>query len=174
MGRWLCCLLDHDHDHRTILSQQSLSISLGKRRHRRLATSPASPVLGQPIRPLLQCRRRRLRPPPIQRALQRRRSLVRTLAMGEVRPSTESPHRRLVTPDRLLGFGACLVGACVCFFFAFLGLPWLPIRPAKFALAFRCVPPPSHPCLYSPTAQHGKSARHGRASLSSRTPTARD
>jgi hypothetical protein len=38
--------------------------------------------------------------------------------------------------ERLLGFGACLVGACVCFFFAFLGLPWLPIRPAKFALAF--------------------------------------
>jgi len=38
--------------------------------------------------------------------------------------------------ERLLGFGACLIGACVCFFFAFLGLPWLPIRPAKFALAF--------------------------------------
>ncbi|KAI9571842.1 Got1/Sft2-like family-domain-containing protein [Boletus coccyginus] len=38
--------------------------------------------------------------------------------------------------ERLLGFGACLVGACVCFFFAFLGLPWLPVRPAKFALAF--------------------------------------
>ncbi|KAN0080012.1 Got1/Sft2-like family domain containing protein [Tylopilus felleus] len=38
--------------------------------------------------------------------------------------------------DRLLGFGACLIGACVCFIFAFLGLPWLPIRPAKFALAF--------------------------------------
>ncbi|KAH0834003.1 ER-to-golgi vesicle protein transport Sft2 [Lanmaoa asiatica] len=38
--------------------------------------------------------------------------------------------------ERLLGFGACLIGACVCFFFAFLGLPWLPVRPAKFALAF--------------------------------------
>ncbi|KIM53257.1 hypothetical protein SCLCIDRAFT_32016 [Scleroderma citrinum Foug A] len=38
--------------------------------------------------------------------------------------------------DRLLGFGACLVGAVVCFFFAFMGLPWLPVRPAKFALAF--------------------------------------
>ena len=49
--------------------------------------------------------------------------------------------------ERLLGFGACLVGACVCFFFAFLGLPWLPIRPAKFALAFRFVrPPPRPPC----------------------------
>ncbi|KAF8840306.1 SFT2-domain-containing protein [Paxillus ammoniavirescens] len=38
--------------------------------------------------------------------------------------------------ERLLGFGACLLGACVCFFVAFLGLPWLPVRPAKFALAF--------------------------------------
>ncbi|KAH7882171.1 ER-to-golgi vesicle protein transport Sft2 [Phlebopus sp. FC_14] len=38
--------------------------------------------------------------------------------------------------ERLLGFGACLIGAAVCFFFAFLGLPWLPVRPAKFALAF--------------------------------------
>lgn len=38
--------------------------------------------------------------------------------------------------DRLLGFGACLIGAVVCFFFAFMGLPWLPVRPAKFALAF--------------------------------------
>ncbi|KAI5985098.1 ER-to-golgi vesicle protein transport Sft2 [Pisolithus albus] len=38
--------------------------------------------------------------------------------------------------DRLLGFGACLVGAIVCFFFAFMALPWLPVRPAKFALAF--------------------------------------
>lgn len=27
----------------------------------------------------------------------------------------------------------------MCFFFAFMGLPWLPVRPAKFALAFRCV-----------------------------------
>ncbi|KIJ60465.1 hypothetical protein HYDPIDRAFT_170230 [Hydnomerulius pinastri MD-312] len=41
--------------------------------------------------------------------------------------------------ERLLGFGACLIGALVCFFFAFLGLPWLPVRPAKFALAFRGV-----------------------------------
>ncbi|KAI6038836.1 ER-to-golgi vesicle protein transport Sft2 [Pisolithus marmoratus] len=38
--------------------------------------------------------------------------------------------------DRLLGFGACLIGAVVCFFFAFMALPWLPVRPAKFALAF--------------------------------------
>ncbi|KAN0080026.1 hypothetical protein V8E55_009592, partial [Tylopilus felleus] len=38
--------------------------------------------------------------------------------------------------DILLGFGAFLIGACVCFIFAFLGLPWLSIHPAKFALAF--------------------------------------
>lgn len=38
---------------------------------------------------------------------------------------------------RLLGFGACLLGAAVCFFVAFLTLPWIALRPAKFALAFR-------------------------------------
>ncbi len=38
---------------------------------------------------------------------------------------------------RLLGFGACLIGAAVCFFVAFLTLPWIALRPAKFALAFR-------------------------------------
>ena len=38
---------------------------------------------------------------------------------------------------RLLGFGACLLGAAACFFVAFLTLPLLAIRPAKFALAFR-------------------------------------
>ncbi|KAI3612775.1 golgi traffic protein [Moniliophthora roreri] len=34
--------------------------------------------------------------------------------------------------ERLLGFGACLVGAAVCFFVAFLTM----MRPSKFALAF--------------------------------------
>ncbi|KAF8637167.1 hypothetical protein AX17_003071 [Amanita inopinata Kibby_2008] len=38
--------------------------------------------------------------------------------------------------ERLLGFIACLVGAAVCFFVAFITLPLLAIRPAKFALAF--------------------------------------
>ncbi|KAG7087590.1 hypothetical protein E1B28_013543 [Marasmius oreades] len=33
---------------------------------------------------------------------------------------------------RLLGFGACLIGATVCFFVAFLTM----LRPSKFALAF--------------------------------------
>ncbi|KAG1794529.1 uncharacterized protein HD556DRAFT_1474552 [Suillus plorans] len=40
--------------------------------------------------------------------------------------------------ERLLGFGACLLlGAAVCFFVAFMTLPFLTINPAKFALAFR-------------------------------------
>ncbi|KAL0952725.1 hypothetical protein HGRIS_006958 [Hohenbuehelia grisea] len=38
--------------------------------------------------------------------------------------------------ERLLGFGACLLGAAACFFVAFLTLPWLALRPAKFALSF--------------------------------------
>jgi len=36
----------------------------------------------------------------------------------------------------LLGFLACLAGAAVCFGVAFLTLPLLAIRPAKFALSF--------------------------------------
>ena len=39
--------------------------------------------------------------------------------------------------SRLIGFGACLLGAAVCFFVAFLTAPLIPIRPAKFALALR-------------------------------------
>ncbi|KXN92703.1 Protein transport protein SFT2 [Leucoagaricus sp. SymC.cos] len=38
--------------------------------------------------------------------------------------------------ERLLGFVGALIGAGVCFFVAFLTLPMLPIKPAKFALAF--------------------------------------
>ncbi|KAF9054243.1 Got1/Sft2-like family-domain-containing protein [Panaeolus papilionaceus] len=38
--------------------------------------------------------------------------------------------------ERLLGFGGCLIGAAVCFFVAFLTLPLLAIKPAKFALSF--------------------------------------
>ena len=40
---------------------------------------------------------------------------------------------------RLIGFGACLLGAAVCFFVAFATAPLIPIRPAKFALALRYV-----------------------------------
>jgi hypothetical protein len=38
---------------------------------------------------------------------------------------------------RLLGFGACLLGAAACFFVSFLTLPTLAILPRKFALSFR-------------------------------------
>ncbi|KAF5345827.1 hypothetical protein D9756_010890 [Leucocoprinus leucothites] len=38
--------------------------------------------------------------------------------------------------ERLLGFIGALVGAAVCFFVAFLTLPMLAFKPAKFALAF--------------------------------------
>ncbi|PPQ70403.1 hypothetical protein CVT25_000886 [Psilocybe cyanescens] len=38
--------------------------------------------------------------------------------------------------ERLLGFGGCLIGAAICFFVAFLTLPFLALRPAKFALSF--------------------------------------
>ncbi|PAV15617.1 ER-to-golgi vesicle transport Sft2 [Pyrrhoderma noxium] len=38
--------------------------------------------------------------------------------------------------ERLLGFGACLLGAAACFFVAFFTLPLIALRPAKFALAF--------------------------------------
>jgi len=40
---------------------------------------------------------------------------------------------------RLLGFLACLAGAAVCFGVAFITLPLLAVRPAKFALSFRHV-----------------------------------
>jgi hypothetical protein len=43
----------------------------------------------------------------------------------------------LINWYRLLGFGACLLGAAACFFVAFLTLPMLALRPGKFALAFR-------------------------------------
>lgn len=42
----------------------------------------------------------------------------------------------LAWEKRLLGFGACLLGAVACFFVAFISLS---LRPSKFALAFRCV-----------------------------------
>jgi hypothetical protein len=38
--------------------------------------------------------------------------------------------------ERLLGFGGCLIGAAICFFVSFMTLPFLAIKPAKFALSF--------------------------------------
>ncbi|KAI0351634.1 SFT2-domain-containing protein [Trametes cingulata] len=52
------------------------------------------------------------------------------------RSNEEEAYFALSRWERLLGFGACLIGAAVCFFVAFLTLPWLGLRPAKFALAF--------------------------------------
>lgn len=40
--------------------------------------------------------------------------------------------------DRLLVFGACLLGAVICFFFAFLLLPVLALKPRKFAVLYVC------------------------------------
>lgn len=125
---------------RAKFQSQSISVPLGKRRYRRVSTNTTSPVILQPILPLLQCRSRRLHPAPIQRTLQRGRSMVCIITMGEVRIQKPTPSRPFSTHPtlRLLGFGACLLGAAVCFFVAFLTLPFLAINPAKFALAFRC------------------------------------
>lgn len=64
---------------------------------------------------------------------------------------------------RLLGFGGCLLGAAVCFFVSFLTLPMLALRPAKFALSFRCA---AHSGLSSPRLltppQPREPARHVR------------
>ncbi|KDQ54532.1 hypothetical protein JAAARDRAFT_38208 [Jaapia argillacea MUCL 33604] len=52
------------------------------------------------------------------------------------RSNEEEAYFALSRWERLLGFGACLLGAAVCFFVAFLTMPLMAIRPAKFALAF--------------------------------------
>ncbi|KAI0324922.1 SFT2-domain-containing protein [Cubamyces sp. BRFM 1775] len=52
------------------------------------------------------------------------------------RSNEEEAYFALSRWERLLGFGACLIGAAVCFFVAFFTLPWIALRPAKFALAF--------------------------------------
>ncbi|KAJ3544602.1 hypothetical protein NM688_g5723 [Phlebia brevispora] len=52
------------------------------------------------------------------------------------RSNEEEAYFALSRWERLLGFGGCLVGAAVCFLVAFLTLPFLAMRPAKFALAF--------------------------------------
>jgi hypothetical protein len=81
----------HDSHDRTVLSQPPLPVPLGPRRDRRLPARPAR----QPVRALLQRRRRRLRPPPLQRALQRRRRLPRPLPMGAPPRLRRMPRRRL-------------------------------------------------------------------------------
>ncbi|EUC54073.1 vesicle protein transport SFT2 protein [Rhizoctonia solani AG-3 Rhs1AP] len=55
---------------------------------------------------------------------------------SEERTNEEEAYFALSRWERLLGFGACLLGAAACFFVAFLTLPWLALKPGKFALAF--------------------------------------
>ncbi|KAI9435600.1 ER-to-golgi vesicle protein transport Sft2 [Lactarius indigo] len=52
------------------------------------------------------------------------------------RSNEEEAYFALSRWERLLGFLACLAGAAVCFAVAFLTLPLLALRPAKFALSF--------------------------------------
>ena len=63
-----------------------------------------------------------------------------------------SPHcMKIIFPSsRLIGFGACLLGAAVCFFVAFATAPLIPIRPAKFALALRYPSPFLSSTRFSP------------------------
>jgi len=55
---------------------------------------------------------------------------------SDERSNEEEAYFALSRWDRLLGFGACLLGAAACFFVAFLTLPALALMPRKFALAF--------------------------------------
>jgi len=52
------------------------------------------------------------------------------------RSNEEEAYFALSRWERLLGFGACLIGAAACFLVAFISLPLLALRPAKFAMAF--------------------------------------
>ncbi|KAI5117274.1 hypothetical protein M0805_001004 [Coniferiporia weirii] len=52
------------------------------------------------------------------------------------RSNEEEAYFALSRWERLLGFGACLLGAGACFFVAFFTLPLFALRPSKFALAF--------------------------------------
>ncbi|KAI0752183.1 SFT2-domain-containing protein [Fomes fomentarius] len=57
------------------------------------------------------------------------------LRSGE-RSNEDEAYFALSRWERLLGFGACLIGAAVCFFVAFITLPMIALRPSKFALSF--------------------------------------
>jgi hypothetical protein len=74
---------------------------------------------------------------PVKSQTKRRHILLFPAGKGEARIiSLLSTYQRAC---RLLGFLACLAGAAVCFVVAFLTLPLLALRPAKFALSFRYV-----------------------------------
>ncbi|KAF8337650.1 ER-to-golgi vesicle protein transport Sft2 [Cantharellus anzutake] len=55
---------------------------------------------------------------------------------SDERSNEEEAYFALSRWERLLGFGACLIGSAVCFAVAFFTLPLLALRPGKFALAF--------------------------------------
>ena len=80
---------------------------------------------------------------PARPRTKKRHTLRSHVGKGEARAFSLLPPPGLVTLStvcrRFLGFIVCLVGAAVCFGVAFLTLPLLAIRPAKFALAFRYV-----------------------------------
>ncbi|KAI0742694.1 ER-to-golgi vesicle protein transport Sft2 [Daedaleopsis nitida] len=57
------------------------------------------------------------------------------LRSGE-RSNEEEAYFALSRWERLLGFGACLIGAAVCFLVAFMTIPVIALRPSKFALSF--------------------------------------
>ncbi|GJJ13654.1 hypothetical protein Clacol_007910 [Clathrus columnatus] len=52
---------------------------------------------------------------------------------SDERTNEEEAYFALSNWERLLGFGACLLGAAACFFVAFISLSF---KPSKFALAF--------------------------------------
>ncbi|THH18234.1 hypothetical protein EW146_g2706 [Bondarzewia mesenterica] len=74
------------------------------------------------------------------------------LRSGE-RSNEDEAYFALSRWERLVGFLACLAGAAICFAVAFFTLPFLAIRPAKFALAFRY---PIHArAIYTSTTDSG-------------------
>lgn len=75
---------------------------------------------------------------PVKTRTKMRHILLSPAGKGEAHRS-HSSFRLINRARRLLGFLACLAGAAVCFGVAFVTLPLLAIRPAKFALSFRHV-----------------------------------
>lgn len=76
---------------------------------------------------------------PARPRTKKRHTLRSRAGKGEPRSFSRSRHLKSTVCRRFLGFIGCLVGAAVCFAVAFLTLPLLAIRPAKFALSFRYV-----------------------------------
>ena len=84
---------------------------------------------------------------PMKTRTKMRHILLFPAGKGEAHFSPSSFHL-INCGRRLLGFLACLAGAAVCFGVAFITLPLLAIRPAKFALSFRHVYDNSAPVLH--------------------------